>query len=101
MIKKISHAINAARNAFTEDVSINDINKSKIDFYKDFMHTHYDNTVVYIVSYRDYDNFAHWGPFTTIEHAQNWVNKLDQNHGMKAQVISVLSPNSDPLLWSI
>jgi len=101
MIKKISNAINAAKEAFSQDVSIEDINKSKIDFYKDFSYDRYDNTMVYIVSYRDYDNSVNWGPFSTMEHAQNWNKKLAENFNMKAQVVSVLSPDSDPLLWML
>lgn len=99
MIKRIARAYNAVRSAFIEDLSIEDINKSKISFYEGFMTHRYDDTVVYIVAYKDYDNYVHWGPFSTMEHAQNWNNKLEKDFNMKAQVISVISPNSDPMLW--
>lgn len=98
---KIFQTFKLISEKIREDISLEDYKMSKSEFYQIHSPKTYDNTISYIVQYRGVDTVTSWGPFTSIESANDWSNKILENYLVECDVIYIHNLKSDPDTWFI
>ena len=96
---KFKNVFNTVNDSFSQDVTVQDLNTSKFDFYAQILKTNHIDTITYFVSYKGYSNTTNWGPFVSFETAKQWVDDLYTKYQIQSDIIFSYHPKSNPTLW--
>lgn len=101
IFKKISDISTTIIEAIREDVTPESYRMSKSEFYQQHFPKNYDNTITYVVQYHSADTVTSWGPFYSIELANQWSDKLLSAYSIQCDIVYVHNSKSDPSTWFI
>ncbi len=99
IFKKFSDLSHNVVERIREDITSEAYHMSKSEFYDQYFPKNYDNTITYMVQYHGVDTTTSWGPFTTIESANQWCNKIFSAYSVECDVVYINNPKSNPDTW--
>jgi hypothetical protein len=98
MLKKIKNLFNQIVNQFREDLPSHYFQMNKIEYY--FPKT-YNNSLSYVVKYSSIESNIYWGPFSSMQSANDFSSKIQELYNVNCDLIVSQSPHSDPKNWFI
>lgn len=101
LIQKTAQIPKQIMQMIREDVPSRYYGMNSIQYYEEMFPKRYDNTISYIVTYRGVDTTTSWGPFNTIESANDWTDKLFNAYSIDCDILYIHNPKSDPNTWII
>ncbi len=101
IFKKFSDLSHNVIEKIREDITSEAYHMSKSEFYDQHFPKSYDNTISFIVQYHGVDVTTSWGPFTSIELANQWCDKIRHAYSVECDVVFVQNPKSNPETWFI